>query len=288
MAGILSSVLSIEYPGERSMKRLFWSLPALATLLIGFLGMRAAGFQENNQPSPSSASPVVVELFTSEGCSSCPPADALLAKLDEAGRVGHAQVVALEEHVDYWDDQGWRDPFSSHDWTTRQFAYAEVLGNRNPYTPQMIVDGSVQFSGGRVEQALQSIAAAAERAKVPVTLAQAGQDKPGKQGFSLQVGKLPPSPKGGTAEVWLAITETGLHSAVSRGENAGHELRHAAVLRSMRKMGDAKPDREISFSSEATLPLRKEWNRDNLKAVAFVQEKNSLKILGAAEISLHP
>ena len=88
--------------------------------------------------------------------------------------------------------------------------------------------------------------------------------------------------------MWLAITETGLHSSVSRGENAGHELRHAAVVRAMHKIGEAKPEREISFSSDETVSLRKEWNRDNLKVVAFLQEKNSLKILGAAEISLHP
>jgi hypothetical protein len=272
------------------MRRLFTSLTAIgATLMIGLLGMRAVGSGECAEPSVPSPAPVVVELFTSEGCSSCPPADALLAKLDELGRVGNAQVVALEEHVDYWDEQGWRDPFASHDWTARQLAYAEVLGNRNPYTPQIVVDGSVEFSGGRAEQALQSIAAAAERAKVPVTLAEASRDKPGKGTFSVEVGKLLASPKGGAAEVWLAITETGLHSSVTRGENAGHELRHAAVVRSMRKIGEAKPDRDVSFSSsDAAVSLRKEWNRDRLKAVAFVQEKNSLRILGSAEISLHP
>src|SRR5438034_619206 len=98
------------------MRRLFTSLRAIgATLLIGLLGMGAAGSGEYAKPSVPSRAAVVVELFTSEGCSSCPPADALLAKLDELGGVGNAQVVALEEHVDYWDDQGWRDPFSSHD-----------------------------------------------------------------------------------------------------------------------------------------------------------------------------
>ena len=271
------------------MTRLFSSLPAAgASLMIGLFGMTRAGSRQDAKPSAPPASPVVVELFTSEGCSTCPPADALLAKLDAIGRVGNAEIVALEEHVDYWDDQGWRDPFSSHDWTTRQYAYADVLGNRNPYTPQMVVDGSEQFSGGRAQQAVQSIAAAAERAKVPVTLAEATENKPGKEDFSVQVGRLLPTPKGGTAEVWLAITETGLHSSVTRGENAGHELRHAAVVRSMRKIGEAKPDRDVSFSSEATVPIRKEWHRENLKAVAFVQEKNGLRILGAREIPLHP
>lgn len=271
------------------MRRGFHTLALVAvTVIIGLLAMKAANSQERAKTSPSTATPVVVELFTSEGCSSCPPADALLAKLDQVGRVGNAQIVALEEHVDYWDDQGWRDPFSSHDWTMRQNAYAEVLGNRNPYTPQIVVDGSMQFSGGRPQEALQSIAAEAAQAKVPVTLAQGTARKPGKEDFSVQVGKLIVSPKGGGAEVWLAITETGLHSSVTRGENAGHELSHASVVRSMRKIGEAKADRDVSFSSEATVPIHKDWKRDNLKAVAFVQEKNDLKIIGAAEIPVHP
>src|SRR5260370_30054607 len=91
--------------------------------------------------------PVVVELFTSEGCSSCPPADALLARLTEQQFYENAQLITLEEHVDYWDNQGWTDPFSSRDWASRQNVYLGVLGNRNPYTPQMVLDGTVKFNG---------------------------------------------------------------------------------------------------------------------------------------------
>ncbi|HKD49904.1 MAG TPA: DUF1223 domain-containing protein [Candidatus Acidoferrum sp.] len=255
-------------------------------LLAGF-GVNALRSQDTPKPAASPA-PVVVELFTSEGCSSCPPADAFLAKLAEHGPTHNLQIVALEEHVDYWDDQGWRDPFSSHNWTTRQDAYAGVLGNKNPYTPQIVVDGSVECSGGRPQLALQDIVQASAQAKTPVTLSEAPAGKPGTQNFSVQVGKLIRSGKGGAAEVWLAITETGLHSSVTRGENAGHELSHAAVVRSMRKIGEAKPDRDVGFSGEATIPIRNEWKRENLRAVALVQEKNSLRILGAAEIPLHP
>src|SRR2546429_9814308 len=106
----------------------------------------------------------------------------------------------------------------------------------------MVVDGSVEFSGGRVEQALQSIAAAAEQAKVPVTLAEASRDKPGKENFSVEVAKLLAPPKGGAAEVWLAITETGLHPLRKRGGYAGHEFRHDAEERSSRKNGGAHAD----------------------------------------------
>lgn len=274
---------------RNALSRVSLASGALITGLVGgVLGANALRSQDAAKAAASNSSPVVVELFTSEGCSSCPPADALLARFAEQSPVGNVQVVALEEHVDYWDDQGWKDPFSSHNWTTRQYAYAGVLGNGNPYTPQMVVDGTAEFSGGRAQQALQSIAQAATRTKTPVTLSQATASKPGTENFSVQVGKLIPSAKGGAAEVWLSITETGLHSSVTRGENAGHELRHAAVVRSMRKIGEAKPDRDVSFAGEAAVPIRGEWKRENLKAVAFVQEKNSLRILGAAEISLHP
>lgn len=259
-----------------------------AVLTLAFFGARTLNSQGDPKPPASHGAPVVVELFTSEGCSSCPPADIFLAKLAEQGPTHELQIVALEEHVDYWDDQGWHDPFSSHNWTTRQYAYAGVLGNQNPYTPQLVVDGSVECSGGRPQLALQTIVQESARAKIPVTLSQGAAGKPGTENFSVQIGKLTPSGKGGAAEVWLAITETGLHSSVTRGENAGHELQHAAVVRSMRKIGEAKPDRDVAFSGDAAIPIRNEWKRENLKAVAFVQEKNSLRILGAAEIPLHP
>jgi hypothetical protein len=271
------------------MKLMDSRLPLLGLLLLtgGTWGMLSA--QQSGQRAatpPHNDAAVVVELFTSEGCSSCPPADALLARLAERNPGAH--VVALEEHVDYWDDQGWRDPFSSHDWTERQYAYASVLKNGNPYTPQMVVDGTAEFSGGRPQVALESIAKAAAQTKAAVTLSEGAAAKPGNENFSVQVGKLTPSAKGGAAEVYMAITETGLHSDVKRGENAGHELQHAAVVRLMRKIGEAKPDRDTSFAGDTTIKLRGDWKRENLKAVAFVQEKNSLRILGAAEIPLHP
>ena len=271
------------------MSTLFSKLPMAGTvLLLGGFGVNALRSQDNPKPPASQPSPVVVELFTSEGCSSCPPADAFLAKLAEQGPAHNLHVVALEEHVDYWDDQGWRDPFSSHNWTTRQDAYAGVLGNKNPYTPQIVVDGSVECSGGQQQLAVQAIVKESSQVKTSVTLSQGAEGKPGSESFSVEIGKLVPTAKGGAAEVWLAITETGLHSSVTRGENAGHELSHAAVVRSMRKIGEAKPDRDVAFSGDAAIPIRNEWKRENLKAVAFVQEKNSLRILGATEIPLHP
>jgi hypothetical protein len=243
--------------------------------------------QASSPMADMARTPVVVELFTSEGCSSCPPADALLARLSEVQVAGNVQLIALEEHVDYWNDLGWTDPFSSRDWTSRQYDYARALGNGNAYTPQMVVDGTTEFVGSRSKQARESILKAANKTKIPVELAQGNADGAGKKNLSAKVGKLEGTTKGDAAEVWLAITETGLHSSVTRGENAGEELRHAAVVRFMRKIGEAKGDSETSFTGDVSAPLQKEWKRENLKAVLFVQEKKSRRILGATEIRIN-
>jgi hypothetical protein len=230
--------------------------------------------------------PVVVELFTSEGCSSCPPADALLARLAEQQPVGNAEVIALEEHVDYWNDLGWMDPFSSREWTTRQNVYAGPLGNDNPYTPQMVIDGKKELVGSDASKARQLIQQAAGEEKAPVSLTQSGTAKSGAAEFSVKVGPLTRATKGDTVEVWLAVTETALHSAVTRGENAGEDLHHAAVVRTMQRIGEAKSANESAYANDVSVPLKPEWKRENLKAVVFVQEKKSRRILGSAEIRM--
>jgi len=260
-------------------------LTALIILLAGAPLLRSqvhasAGLAEAQRTS------VIIELFTSEGCSTCPPADALLARLANEQPVANVQLIALEEHVDYWNDLGWTDPFSSRDWTERQYVYAGALKNRNPYTPQMIVDGTLEFVGNHPPKAREAILKAASNAKIPVVLAPGRPKGPGKESFSVKIGKLEGATKGDSAEVWLAVNETGLHSAVTRGENAGEDLHHAAVVRSLRKIGEAKGDGETSFAGDASVSLQKEWKRENLRVVAFVQEKKSRRILGAAEIRI--
>jgi len=268
------------------MKYLLAGLTLIFLLVIAAVNPIRPQAQASPRATEMARTPVVVELFTSEGCSSCPPADALLARLSEGQLDRNVQLIALEEHVDYWNDLGWSDPFSSRDWTLRQNVYSGVLRNGNPYTPQMVVDGTEEFVGGSAQQARRAICEAAGKAKVPLTLTQGKVDKAGTGNFFVTVGKLEGAPKRDAAEVWLAITETGLHSAVTRGENAGEDLHHAAVVRSMRKIGEAKAEGETSFAEDATVPLQKEWKRENLRAVVFVQEKQSRRILGAAEIGI--
>jgi len=243
---------------------------SLAVLLVS-VPLSAA---DSVQPART---PVLVELFTSEGCSSCPPADALLIKLNEVQPIPGVTVIALEEHVDYWDRQGWRDPFSSAEFTARQQRYGEWLHIDAPYTPEMFVDGQSEFVGGDSRRALSELARAARTAKTPVrlTLREKSADR-----VSLAVAIDART----SGEVLLAITESGLASDVARGENAGRNLKHSAVVRKMISIGKLKAGRP--FSAEPVVMLAHEWKPENLGAVVFIQERSNGKVLGAAELDL--
>ena len=222
--------------------------------------------------------PVLVELFTSEGCSTCPPADKLLAKLDELQPVAGVTVIALEEHVDYWDHQGWRDPFSSADFTARQQRYAGLLHIESPYTPEMVIDGRSEFVGNDSQRALRELSSAAQSPKTPVHIVV--KDKAADR-ILLTVNV---DATKGSGDVLLAIAETGLASDVARGENAGRNVKHSAVVRKLSTIGKLKSGEP--FSAEPVVKLAKQWKPENLRAVVFVEDGASRKVLGAAEIAV--
>ena len=256
----------------------------LAILWFIFGIRHTQGTQAVNADAGGTARPVVVELFTSEGCSSCPPADALLARLDDQERVGNAEVIALEEHVDYWDQLGWRDPFSGAQWTARQQEYASLFGNEGVYTPQMVVDGRAEFVGSSQGKAKSAIVEAAVQPKAEVVLT--GLDGSAEKAhIRIVVAKLP-SVTTRDAQVWLAVTETGLHSNVRAGENSGQDLHHAAVVRSLRKVGDAKVGKDVAYSAKQEVRLDSTWKQENLRVVVLVQDPKSRHILGAASLRL--
>jgi len=220
--------------------------------------------------------PVLVELFTSEGCSSCPPADALLIQL-ERQPIASAEIIVLSEHVDYWNRLGWTDPFSSAEVSRRQSRYSEAWGKDGVYTPQMVVDGRAELNGSDGRKAQQTIARAAQEKKAVVKLAIAGER------LRVEVTELPHSRD---AEVLLAITEGNLKSDVRRGENSGRSILHTGVTRRLEVIGTAKSG--ATFSADPKLTLEKNWKRADLRAVVFVQERGSRRVLGAAAISLAP
>lgn len=253
----------------------------LAMASGAFLSMRGQGSQMT-----AAREPVVVELFTSEGCSSCPPADALLAEFDARQPLGSAEVIAIEEHVDYWDELGWKDPFSSASWTARQKDYAGTLRTGGAYTPQMVVDGTAGFVGSRGGTARQEIEKAASNRKARIEISQVSPAENKSVALKVSVEKLASVSPKDTAEVILAITESGLRSSVKGGENNGKELQHSPVLREFKVIGTVGKNGEEGFTGQLPVKLDSKWNVQNLRAVVFVQEKKSRRILGAAAIRL--
>ena len=226
--------------------------------------------------------PIVVELFTSEGCSSCPPADEVLQELERKQPIAGAEIIPLSLHVDYWNYIGWADPFSAAAFSERQNSYAEAFAQGRIYTPQMVVDGRAEFVGSQQERAQTAIREALKEPKATVTL-QLQDGKPDNPNFTVKVDKLPALSSDDTAEIVLAITETDLHSSVARGENSGRRLTHTAVVRHMNIIGHSDGK---DFQANTGVTLKQSWQRANLRAVVFVQERRSRRILGAATIAL--
>ena len=220
--------------------------------------------------------PVVVELFTSEGCSSCPSADAALRELETSQSVPGVEVIALGQHVDYWNKLGWKDPFSSTAFTERQRAYAQGFG-AGSYTPQAVVNGRYEFVGSQRQTLAETVLKAAKAPRATVTLARTATGA-----LAVHVADLPAGTK--PADVLLALTETGLSSQVGRGENSGRLLRHASVVRALRPLGAVAADG--TFAATAPLELQGQWKTQNLRAVVLVQERASHRIVGVASLLL--
>lgn len=217
-------------------------------------------------PAPA-ATPVLVELFTSEGCSSCPPADRLLARLAGPRSVPGVLVVPLALHVDYWDRLGWKDPFSSAVFTWRQEEYAVRLGSAGRvYTPQIVVDGLRELVGSDEAAARRAIEAAAREPKAFARVV------PG-EGGQLRVTVAGAAPG---AAVVLAVTEDPPASDVTRGENAGKTLAHLAVARELRVLGAV--DGRGRFDASARVPAGKGARH----AFAFAQEQAAGRVLGVS------
>ena len=233
--------------------------------------------------------PVVIELFTSEGCSSCPPADALLAQLAQAAASQNVALIPLSEHVDYWNDIGWTDPFSSAEFSERQRRYALALGARGErgdvYTPQMVVDGRFGFVGSNAAKAQDAIAQAAQAGKANVQLTPVADKTGAALSLRVNVTNLPPLAAHERAEVMFAITEDGLSSNVTRGENSGRRLPHIAVTRALRSLGEM-PVNAPSFETTTAVKLNANWRRSALRLVVFVQERTQRRILGAASLPI--
>ena len=217
----------------------------------------------------------VVELFTSEGCSSCPPADDVLAELERDAADKGKRILPLSFHVDYWNQLGWTDLFSASDFSKRQRKYAEVFGLTSIYTPQMVVNGAEEFVGSQKATAM---------AKIAIALA-----KPATAGLRLRVGSWSEGPLTlaytavgavDQSHLTIALVERGLERRITGGENSGRTLRHENVVRRMKNVSLA-----VSKSGSIDFEVPADAKRAKLAILAYIQEDKSLEVLGGSRVN---
>jgi hypothetical protein len=230
--------------------------------------------------APATTAPVLVELFTSEGCSSCPPADLLLSRLMRESPIEGVPIVALGFHVDYWDRLGWKDRFSSAAFTERQNQYAAAWKTDRIYTPQAVVDGRFEFVGTDVRRVVSAIAEAGARPHA--TVAVVGTPGPAP---AVRIDVTPPAGAAIAGDVLLVIAEDGLASDVKAGENANRRLEHVAVVRRLDKVGQLKSGQPWSAGALA-IKLDREWKPGSLRAVVIVQDPKTREIHGVGQARL--
>ena len=258
-----------------------FSIPhaTLALAAVALLGAAATPWGAGSATAPRPATgPVVVELFTSQGCSSCPSADRLLSRLAREPELA-GKVLPLSFHVDYWNYIGWQDPFSSARWSDRQRRYARAFGSGRIYTPQVVVGGESECVGSDEREVRRRIAQAlgsppAGRVALALT--------PGSEAVRVGVeARLAGGRAARDLDLWVALWETGLTTPVGSGENARRTLENDFVVRRFEK-AFALPAAGAPRQGEVKLALDPSWKRANLGVAAFLQDPVTLEIAGAA------
>jgi hypothetical protein len=242
--------------------------PLLVSLLLSLGGSAAAP-----------KTPVLVELFTSEGCASCPPADALLARLLRSQPIADVEIVPLALHVDYWDHQGWKDPFASKAFTERQRAYSKIFGAGRVYTPQMIVDGRDELNGSDEAAVSRLLQAAASRPRLALRVDARARGASVRLSIDLPAAPADAEP----IDVSIALTEDDLSSVVGRGENVGRTLSHVAVVRKLESLGTLERE---SFVADGQMSLDRSWKTGKMRAVAWLQGRRTRHVYGATSAAL--
>jgi hypothetical protein len=223
--------------------------------------------------------PVLVELFTSEGCSSCPPADTFVAKLKQQQPIESADIIVLSEHVDYWDHDGWRDRFSSPDITERQRDYSTRLHVADIYTPQIVVDGTQQFVGTDIPHTLSAIQQDSQQPTIALTLT-----KPVIDGdrVTATISIAPDQQLKG--DLYAALVDPADSTSVLKGENKGRDLHHVNVVRTLQRIGSLRELR--SGPRSFTMNAPKDSNPAGMHLVVFAQHSDAGPIMGAISVPL--
>jgi hypothetical protein len=244
----------------------------LAPLLVNLLLSLGA-----SEAAPKT--PVLVELFTSEGCSSCPAADALLARLLRSQPIPDVEIVPLALHVDSWDHQGWKDPFASRAFTERQLAYSTSLGVGRVHTPQIIVDGREALHASDEAGVTRVLHAAASRPRLALRVDARARGASVRLSIDLPAAPADAEP----IDVSIALTEDDLSSVVGRGENGGRTLHHVAVVRKLESLGTLERE---AFVADGQMSLDRSWKAGKMRAVAWLQGRRTRHVYGTTSAAL--
>jgi hypothetical protein len=253
----------------------------LAVILCRALLVAAVAAGGATAAGPEGGGPaVVLELFTSQGCSSCPPADRLLSRLGRDERL-RGRVVTLAFHVDYFNSLGWADRFSSPDWTARQDAYARALGRDGVYTPQLVVNGRVELNGSDeagVVREVNAAWAAAPPGRVTLEVA-----KDGERRLAVDVAaETPEAVDADKLDVVVFVYENGVTTPVKRGENSGRTLEEDFVVRRLTRAFSFEPAVGARQQKRVTVELDRSWAPENVGVAAVLQDPKTMRIYGAA------
>ncbi|MGA8529768.1 MAG: DUF1223 domain-containing protein [Acidobacteriaceae bacterium] len=251
---------------------------SLLPFVIGLLPHFAAG-QNPGQERPGSV--VIVELFTSEGCSDCPPADAILRQINLKQTSAGQLIVGISEHVTYWNYLGWKDPFSSPEFTDRQNVYASRMSPEGPYTPQMVVSGREQFVGGDVNALQKALQDEARRPHLELNILSSALSSSGLD-VKFSIAGETSSP----LDIIAVLTDDADRSSVLRGENGGRLLQHVSVARSLVRVATVRGAAQESVH----IPLPDGFHLDSGSGhhhlILFAQTQHQGAIQGAATTAL--
>jgi len=253
---------------------------AAVVVAIGAAAAVASELTSGTGQSAGPRVPVLAELFTSEGCSSCPPADDLLRQLLRDQPIEGVEVIAISEHVDYWNRLGWRDPFSSPLFSERQGEYARAFGGEQIYTPQLVVNGRIQVIGNDHPAVLKALVAAAQGPRATLAVTATRLDG-GKASIQVAVRDVPTQAAQGSLDVMVAVVENDLVTDVPRGENARMRLRHDAVARLLGPIGSLLP-KSTAGRFDRVVDLGASTSAAPLRVVAFLQDRSSRAVAGVA------
>lgn len=256
--------------------RRFVSLFAFLTAALAITCVSSRQRTEAAGAANDARNPILLELFTSEGCSSCPPADDWVQKLDSTQPISSAQIIVLSEHVNYWDHDGWKDPFDSAALTERQSAYAQKLGLPDVYTPQVILDGNTEVHLNDQKEVAQAFEKTDRAPAVSVRIDSVNVDGGVLRG-RVQVDGNSQEHRG---DVYVVTALDHADTQVLKGENSGHHLSYVAVVENISKIG--KLEKGKNFERDFNLQLKLGGDPKNLRVIAFVQEPNFGSVIGAA------